>query len=275
MAKKQEVAVVKEQNSALVEVPDYLKGNEKLGTETLGKGDFKIPRIKLLQPLSPEVRSFQGKAIPGEFWHGGANISLGSEFLFVPCVVSKRVVLWRPRDDGNGGIMAFSRDGKKWDSGANKEFDVTLKGDVKVKWKTGKDPVSSGLMEFGSSNPKNEQSAPAATLAYEYLVYLIDKPEVGPAVFGVQRTGINNAKALNSHLILTRKPLPCHAIRCFADEEQKGRDVWHVPAFDPAGFVKQEVYKVTSEWADKYSDFVAELEQEDTEVEKVNDEVAY
>jgi hypothetical protein len=269
----QEVAV--KENTAIMEQPDYLKGDEKTGTERLGRGDFKIPRIKLLQPLSPEVKSFPGKAIPGEFWHTGANKSIGNEFLFVPCVVSKRVILWRPQNDGDGGILAFSKNAVDWVSGGNKEFEVQIKDGPKVKWKTGKNVPSSGLLEFGTSNPNNENSAPAANLAYEYMAFLIDHPDLSPVVLGVQRTGIGNAKQLNSHLLMTRRPTACVAVRCFSDEETKGRLAWHVPNFEPSGYVREDIYKITSKIADQYSDFDVELEREDTIETTVDDKVEY
>lgn len=257
------------------ELPDYLKGNEKLGTEALGKEDVKIPRIKILQPLTPEVNSYRGKAIPGEFWHTGANLPLGSEFKFIPVIVGKRVVLWRPRDDGNGGILAFSRDAVKWISGANQKFEVKLKG-VKgtVTWETGKDVASSGLLEFGSSNPDEPNSAPAATLAYEYLAYLPDHPELSPVVLGVMKTGIPNAKALNSYLLQMRRPTTCLAIRCFSDEVTKGRDSWHVPKFEPAGYATKEVFDMLEKMKENYADYQTDMTQEDEDAAPI-DNVAY
>lgn len=272
-------AVVKPTNQEVAaysqEMPDYLKGNESLGTEALGKGDFKVPRIKTLQPLNPEVKSFPGKAIPGEFWHTGTNRSLGSEFKFVPCIVSKRVILWRPRDDGNGGILAFSRDGKKWDSGGNQEFSVKLKNVKKpVVWKTGKDVQSSGLLDFGTSNPDEEKSAPAATLVYEYMAYLVDNPEDSPVLLGVMKTGVGNARQLNTYLLSQRKPTTCMVIRCFADEEQQGNDTWHVPKFEPAGFSNENLFKIGETIKEKYQDYVADIDL-DEEPKKPIDEIDY
>lgn len=271
MAKKQELVVG---HAGIVATPPALVEGERTGLEGLGKEDYKIPRIKLLQPLSPEIKSYQGKAIPGEFWHTGANKSLGSEFLMVPCVVGKRAVLWRPRDDGNGGILAFSKDAVNWDRGGNTTFDVELKGGIKVKWNTGKSVSSSGLLEFGSSNPADNNSSPAATLAYEYLVYLIDHPELSPCVYGIQRTGVNSAKQLNAHLAMTQRPTYRVAVRCFADEKTKGRNAWHVPAFDPAGYASDELVKRTKAIAENFASYETEIEQEDI-AEPVKDAVDY
>jgi len=71
-----------------VDVPEYLKDKSSTGLEALGQGDFKVPRIKLLQPLNPEVKSYPGVAIPGEFWHTVTNNGGVGE------AVSRKKVAW-------------------------------------------------------------------------------------------------------------------------------------------------------------------------------------
>lgn len=256
--------VIEKPVAITTELPDYLSGKERLGTETLGKEDFKVPRIKLLQPLSPEIITFMGKALPGEFWHTGANISLGSEFTMIPVIVGKRVVLWRPRDDSDGGVLAFSRDAINWQTGANQTFEVKIKGVKKpVKWSTGKNVAASGLLEFGTSNPDETNSYPAATLCYEYLAYLPDRPDLSPCVLGVYKTGIGNAKGFNTYLLMQRKPSACMAVRVFASKQQKGLNSWHVPSFDPAGFATKETFEITKKIAEQYEEYEVEIDQED------------
>lgn len=274
-----EVAIPTGRSIITTDAPSYLTGKERTGAEALGKEDIKIPRIKLLQPLNPEVQSFQGKAIPGEFWHSVANVSLGSEFLFVPLTVRKRVVLWQPRHQG-GGILAFSNDAVTWQSGANQTFKVKLKkGDKnEVEWKTGKNVQDSGLMEWGSSDPGEDNSPPAAMLSYEYLVYLPDHPNLSPCVMGVNRTGLPNARQFNSYLLMQRRPTASMAIRCFSDEETGDGNTWHVHAFEPLGFVNEETYKnVTSKLAEQYGEYQPEPELDnivDTAGE-IDDKVPY
>lgn len=244
------------------DVPDYLKEQKSTGLESLGQSDFKIPRIKLLQPLNPEVQSYQGEAIPGEFWHT-AGKSLGSEFHFVPCLASKRVILWNPRDSG-GGILAFSNDGIKWTSGGNQKFSVKIKN-VKeaVTYDTKSDVRSSGLLEWGTANPNDDESGPAAQMHYEYLCYLPDFPDLSPVVMGVTRTSLANAKNFNTKLLMTRKPIESMLVRCFADEKSKGADTWWLHNFATLGYVPENLYKVTHAIAEKQKNYVAEYEQDD------------
>lgn len=249
---------------ALSDVPDYLvASNTSDGLIGLDGSDFKIPRIQVLQPLSPALRSFPGEARPDEFWHNGANMSLGKEFIFVPCVASKRVILWAPRDTMEGGMLAFSADGKNWTTGGNKTFDITLKGNRKVKWSTGKSVPQSRLLDWGSSDPDDDSSTPAATLVYEYLCYLPGHPELSPCMLGVYRTGVNNAKKLNTNLLMQRKPIASIAVKCFVDIQQEGKNTWSVPNFKLAGFVQRKDFDIACDMAEQYGKYTSEQVPED------------
>lgn len=281
--KGQEVAV-NSKSSELVassgDMPDYLKGTEKTGLEELGAGDFKIPRIMLLQPLSPAVRSFPGEAIPGHFWHTGMNISLGDKFEFVPVLARKRVILWRPRDDNDGGILAFSADGKTWQSGGNSKFTVKLRDRKEpVTWETGKDVQSSGLLDWGSSDPDDSESAPAATTSYEYLCYLLAHPHLSPCVLSCNKTALPKAKAFNTSLMMmaqARKPTTCLNVVCFVDEQTEGKNAWYVPNFKMNGTVSKEVYETTSKMQELHANYQAEILKEDnTQGEALVEEKAF
>lgn len=246
------------------QVPEHLKNQTTVGLEALGKDDFKIPRIKLLQPLNPEVTTYQGKAIPGEFWHTSANKSLGSEFRFVPCVASKRVVLFAPRNSDHEGMLAFSRDGINWDMGEKKRFEIKVK---KVPnpliWETGRNVKDSGLLEWGSYNSEDDESGPAAQLSYEYLCYLPDHPNLSPVVLGTFRTAIGNAKNFNTSLIALRKPIQSVMVRCFSDMHTKGTDAWWVPAFELKGWATKELYDIAQNIYEKQKDYKVEYSEDE------------
>lgn len=259
------------------QAPSYLPTSTKnTGMENMDKEDFKTPRIILLQALNPEIKTFQGVAFPGNFWHTGMNVNLGESFDFVPALASKRVILWRPRSDNEGGILAFSKDGKTWATGGNQEFRVRLKN-VKepVVWNTGKDVISSRLAEFGTSNPEDPQSAPAATVVYEYLCYLINRPELSPCVLGVSKTGLPNGKSFNTSLGMiarTGKPISCVGVRCFAEVKSNSDGEWTVPNFKTLGFVPKAVYEQAKAMADQYGEYNVEYSQDEVETKDVIDD---
>lgn len=256
-----EVATVT--NTALVdqEVPDYLKGNEnsRLGMEALGQGDYKIPRVLLLQALNPECRAFPGKAIPGYFWHNGANISLGQKINVIPAIVAKKVILFRPRWEG-GGILAMSNDGVKWDNGGNKSFTVKPvdKSEKTVVYNTGRDVASSGLTKWGSGNPEVENSPPAATAIYEYLVYLPDHPELSPCLIGMSKTALPEGRALNTTLMMAKKPIQSLKLELSAKERTENNNTWYVPVGRRNGYASLQEFNLVTQMASQYQNYQAE-----------------
>lgn len=253
-------------------LPDYLTGKESSGIQGLDRGDIKMPRLKLLQPMSPEVRTFKGVAVPTEFWHTGANVSLGTEFYATPILVSKKVILFPPRDGGDDRfILAMSRNGKDWDIGGNQEFEVTLKDSKKkVIWRTGKDVRSSGLCEFGSSDFEDTSSPPAAMLFYEYLLYLRDKPELSPVAMSSFKTGLPDAQSFNTYLLSRANagaPVNSNMVRFFSNEKSKDKNVWHTVGFQPAGNTPVEIFKLTEKMKEQYANYEAEVDREEMQSE--------
>ena len=78
------------------------KGLGKIDAE-----DRMIPRLKIMQPLSPEVD--EGIAKPGEFLNSIAKKAYGKEVQVIPIVWWKSRVYWAKREDG-GEILCQARD---------------------------------------------------------------------------------------------------------------------------------------------------------------------
>jgi len=246
------------------------------GMESLDKDDIKTPRIILLQGLSPQLGTYP-TARKDQFWHTGMNVSLGKEFMFVPLLANKRVILFRPRNDQGGGILAFSKNGKTWDTGANHQFKVMLKGNKEpVIWDTKSNVLSSRLCEFGSSNPDMFNSQPAASLVYEYLVYLPDRPELSPCVLGLSKTAVPNGKSFNTSLMTIVKagrPIYNVGVRAFTESKKNNDGEWTVPNFELMGWTSQSLYETTKKLVEQYSDYNVDYTQETDS--QVDDEIAY
>lgn len=260
---KQEVVKSQPNNGLVVSfdsLPDYLpSGVKNTGIENLDKNDFKTPRITLLQGLSPQLQSFPETAKPGHFWHTGLNINLGERFIFTPITAAKRVILYRPRGDQDGGILAFSKDAKSWDIGGNQKFSVKLKGKkTPVEWNTGDSVANSGLTEWGSKDPEDADSPPAATMIYEYLCYLPARPELSPCVLSLSNTSLPNGKNFNTSLLTmarSGRPIYCLAVECFPETETNSDGTWTVPNFKMLGFANKETYEAAKVLSETYSNY--------------------
>lgn len=195
-----EVAVKKEQSLAL---PDFMKEHAGLGTEALGAGDVEIPRVKLMQALSPELEEYSTLK-QGDFFHTLAEENLGKSVRVCPIYIDNRFILWRPREAG-GGILARADDGVHW-SPPNGEWTVKLKGGAEVKWRTAPTVAQSGLDQWGSYNPADPNSPPAATRMYNVVLTFPDRPDTPPAVVTLQRSAIRVARRFIGKLKITRAP---------------------------------------------------------------------
>jgi hypothetical protein len=192
MAKTNEKAVAVIGSGSVPNVA--VKPSEKLSIGNVDASDIVIPRVKLLQAISPEVEEYDA-AKPGHFWHTLASESLGPSLRFVPIIIRKSYVLWAPRGDQRG-ILARANDGEHWD--VKDAFKVKPKGSAKeVIWSTECGTVSgSGLSRFGSSIPDDSNSQPAAALVYQFLAYFPDYPELSPSIILNTRSSIKPATQL-------------------------------------------------------------------------------
>lgn len=225
------------------QLPAYLQGVNVNNTDNFDSSDVVIPRIKLLQGISPEVEVFD-EAKSGEFWHTGMDISLGASINFVVADRRKKYLLSAPMEDGQG-VLARADDAVTWDRLG--KWSVKQKG-VKqpVVWEiTDLNVAASGLMDWGSYNPDDENSAPAATLFYDYLVFLPDHLDLGPAVISLARSSIRPAKkGLNDKIALHQtngRPMQAILFNASVSDEQNGDGQgfknWR---FTGAGFVQDK-----------------------------------
>lgn len=196
-----------------VAIPDWMKDKAGKGTENLTSADVEMPRLKLLQGISEELTIFDGVK-SGEFFHTLAERSLGTKIEFIPIYQEKCYVLWRPRAPiDQGGILARADDGIHWNQGADQSFNVKIdKKGTTVTWKTGKTVEGSGLANWGTYDPTDPNSQPAATLCYKMAIVLPEFPELGPMAMLLQRSAVKPTKKLLGKFKMSGAPIYGHRI---------------------------------------------------------------
>lgn len=173
-------------------VPDYMRADAGAGTEAFGADDVALPRFKLLQGTSPELETYNNAKL-GDYFHTGAEIPLSGPIRIVPIYSDLQYILWNPRDSG-GGILARAVDGVHWEP-PDQTFKVRLDkkdGGADVVWKTAKTVKQSGLNRWGTLDPSNNQSPPAATKMYNFLFAFPDFPDLPLALFSFQRAALKH-----------------------------------------------------------------------------------
>lgn len=247
-------------------LPAHLQGVQKTAKiGNIDRSDIIIPRVKLLQMISPEVEEFEA-AKAGDFWHTVLGESLGSSIKVVPVILRKTYVLWAPRGDDRG-ILARASDGMHWDT-PNMTFTVKPKNsptpvDYELGEMVGKDI---GLGRFGTSIPGDPGSAPAASLTFEVMFVFPDHPDIGPALVINTRSAVRPALELISKTEL--RPVDHYAQQYeMSAVKQKGNEGdFYNYRYASAGYADEAVCAKAKELYEIYSQtaFKANDEQDDT-----------
>lgn len=226
------------------EMPEFMKNVVQTGLEELDNSDYVMPIVKLMQATDMKVQ--EGLATAGDFYHLTSERNLGKKLVFIPTYVRKRFMLFRPSEDKSSGtnVLARADDGVHW-SPANAVFDVKLKGKKEsVKWSTKPTVAESGLDKFGSMDPDDPQSKPAATLIYDIVCILPEYPELSPAILSLKGSGVQKAKNFFTGLRSARAPIFGLLFEAYGTLEKNGNDAYQAHNIKGAGFVKSaELFK--------------------------------
>ena len=259
-------------------MPDWMKQYAGQGSENITADDMLTPRVKLMQALSPELQEHDGVR-QGEFFHSVAEQSLGNNVRIVILHISRQYILWNPLDQG-GGMLAKSEDGVHWDQ-PNKEFVVKInKGTKTVTYNTRNTVAESGLAEWGSAEPGNSKSHPAADLVYNLAVYLPDHPELSPSVVSLSKSALAAAKGLLGKLRISRAPVYCRYVKMSSAQARSDAGTYWTYKFSLDGLVADqaegEAYREMAMGFATSGIKVATPDQSDASATVVdNDEVAF
>jgi hypothetical protein len=109
MAKNQ-VAVKEEFEIVTNEIPEFMKQGNR-GAENVGTDDMIIPRIELIQALSPVRKKSDPAYIEGAeegmLYNNVTRTLYGTEVTVVPVYYTKQFLVWKDRKAGGGGSNGF------------------------------------------------------------------------------------------------------------------------------------------------------------------------
>jgi hypothetical protein len=200
MAKK---AVAKVEPKALPATASKYAG---MGQETIERDDIFMPRLKLGQSMSPEVKD---KVLDeGDLFNsvtGEVIVPAGSKERVIIVMHSKEYILWDDRKGDNRGILARAirvKEGDtiryKWDK-PNTTFEVKVDGKHKVKYTTKRYVDEDNLASWGTQIPGNPESPPAAGESQNYVVAFPDR-DFELIAISMSKTSLGIAKKLNTNL---------------------------------------------------------------------------
>ena len=246
-----DVAVVEKQGivvaSESANLPSYLAGfSGPTGTEDIGVEDVTVPRLKIGQDMSKEVQS--GDVERGDLFlnvTGSTLVPAGERLPFVLLARAKEYILWRPKKDNGGGILARAKpvqtpDGVRyaWDK-PNTTFDVKVEGIVPVKWHTKTYIDEDGLDQWGSEIPGQKDSKIAATAHHNYVVILPTHDDLIVAL-SLSRTAAPKAKDFNAMLKMGKGPLQSRIYTVETLDDSRDGNDFKTYKFLAGGFVPVE-----------------------------------
>lgn len=262
MAKTQAVATTTRGGVAVAEqMPDFMKGKAGAGTEALTNDDIGLPRVALLQGLSPQVEQGLGK--PGEFYHLLADRNLGRELAFISILMTPAFILWNPRDNG-GGILARADDAVHW-SPDNAVFEVKVNGH-NIKWATKPTVAESGLGKWGSFDPEDPKSPPAANKLLNDLIFMPTFADISPSIYSFQRSSMKVGKKFGGRLKMSEGPSYGQMFTLTSAKESGPKGDYFVPVITGNGFVADEgVYKRCEELYNHFREIGIKVRDADLE----------
>lgn len=235
-------------------LPTFLQGKAAASLPSgVDASDMIIPRVKLLQGISPELEAFEN-AKNGHFWHNVLNELMGTEFEFIIASYRKKYLLMAPMNDPRG-VLARAEDGVHWKPPQG-TFEVKLKGvkDPQV-WKLAPTVRDSGLAEFGSSVAGDEDSKPAAVLVYEFLIYMVEYPHLSPIIMSLARSQAKRGKDLISKITFRNAPLAGMKFKAIVTDEVGDEGPYKNVAFQNAGWASEDEYNTVTTIAEKFTDY--------------------
>lgn len=92
-------------------VPDWVKHDSARGSEEVGSKDLILPRLEIVQPLSP-IRDEDPDALEGHMFNSATHEVLGESAIIVPIYFRTEYIVWKDKDSGGGFFGSFLSEGE-------------------------------------------------------------------------------------------------------------------------------------------------------------------
>jgi hypothetical protein len=212
MTKKESTAVTTLVEGVQQEIPEWLqKGNA--GSEEVTAKDMILPRVDVLQALSPQIKksdpAYIEGAEQGQIFNTVTGRIYGPSIMFIPVMFRKEFVLWKLRKAGGGFIGAF------------------------------KDLPEANTVLASMPNPADFE----VVESHQHFCLILDPDGIEEAVFSMTKSKLKTSRALNTLIQIAGVDRFAKAYRIYAVEESGDKgDYWGFKVHQ-VGFVNKELYE--------------------------------
>ena len=213
MSKKSESTEVVAQVAGVQEqMPEWLqKGNA--GSEDVTAKDMILPRVDVLQALSPQIKksdpNYIDGAEQGQIFNTVTGEIYGNNVAFVPVLFRKEFTVWKLRKAGGGFCGAYPTKGE---------------GDAAV---------------AGMQNPPDYECVES----HQHFCMLLTDHGPEEAVFSMTKSKLKVSRALNTLIQIAGVDRFAKAYRVDAIETSSDKGEFWSLKVHPVGFVEQDLYQ--------------------------------
>lgn len=212
MANNEELTMVKQEAQALT-----TGNNVPMGFEDEEAGDIIIPRVKVIQTLSPERKD--KVADEGDIINSLTKEKYNGK-VFIPVFKFNNNIDWKDRADG-GGIRCIARDGK-----VGEEIDGSRKLCAQCR-----------RCEFDNTK-QGRDAAPKCTKYINFFGFFAG--ERMPIILSFAKTNFNEGKKLYSLAKVTMQNMWNHGYTLDNKKMAKNGNEWYIMVVNPAGPTSDE-----------------------------------
>lgn len=212
MANNEELTMVKQEAQALT-----TGNNVPMGFEDEEAGDIIIPRVKVIQTLSPERKD--KVADEGDIINSLTKEKYNGK-VFIPVFKFNNNIDWKDRADG-GGIRCIARDGK-----VGEEIDGSRKLCAQCR-----------RCEFDNTK-QGRYAAPKCTKYINFFGFFAG--ERMPIILSFAKTNFNEGKKLYSLAKVTMQNMWNHGYTLDNKKMAKNGNEWYIIVVNPAGPTSDE-----------------------------------
>jgi hypothetical protein len=226
--KKKNSALVKTDETSIMNRPSFIAEHDTRGAEHIGKDDIQMPRLGLAQAQSPQMLEGDPKYIDGlrvgELFNNltDANYSKGPVVFSLVRADPPRGIEFTPLEDG-GGI---------------KDFDVPL-DDPRMQW--------------------DGDNKPIATKFYDFVLMLWPTREL--IALSLKSSGLKVARQLNTYIKLRSAPVFAGKYELTTTMAKGPAGQYATYVIKNAGWADEEEYQLTSQAYESLKDKTIDIER--------------
>ena len=223
-------------------VPEYIKSGNAEGLENVEPSDIVLPRIKLMQPLSPEVTSNLHKA--GEIINSLSGLKYELPIEFIPIMHKKTRMFWQDRDEGNG-ILCQAPDGKK-PLDPNAPMKIAKKLKILSFPKCINACAECPFSKFDEEEEDDKKRRPKCNLSHDFPILIVgDKM---PSALSMSRTKLKVGANLLSLAMIAGNAIPFYSMHYKLSSvlEKKKANTYYNFEIKPSGWSTAEEYRTAA-----------------------------